>query len=48
MRKLLSISVIVLVALAIMVVPALAITGNWVEDYRPSLRRPGRLLRRRW
>ncbi len=32
MRKLLSISVIVLVALAIMVVPALAITGNWVED----------------
>ena len=32
MRKLLSISVIVLVALAIMVVPALAITNNWVED----------------
>jgi hypothetical protein len=32
MRKLLSISTIVLVALALVVVPVLAITGNWVED----------------
>ena len=33
MRKLASISMIVLVALAIVVVPALAITGTWVEDF---------------
>ena len=33
MRKLLSVSVIVLVALAVLAVPALAITGNWVKDY---------------
>lgn len=33
MRKLVSVSVIVLVALAILVVPALAITGTWVEDF---------------
>lgn len=33
MRKFLSISTIVLVALAILVVPALAITNNWVEDF---------------
>jgi hypothetical protein len=33
MRKLLPISIIVLVALAIVVVPALAISGNWVKDF---------------
>jgi hypothetical protein len=33
MRKLLPISIVVLVALAIFVVPAFAITGNWVKDF---------------
>lgn len=32
MRRLVMVSVVVLVALAVIVVPALAITGNWVED----------------
>ena len=33
MRKLLSVSVIVLIALAVVAIPAFAITGNWVKDY---------------
>ena len=33
MRKLLPVSIVVLVALAIFVVPAFAITGNWVKDF---------------
>ena len=33
MRKLLPVSIVVLVALAVFVVPAFAITGNWVTDY---------------
>ena len=33
MRKLLTVSIIVLVALAVLAVPAFAITGNWVKDY---------------
>ena len=33
MRKLLPVSIVVLVALAVFVVPAFAITGNWVKDF---------------